>query len=110
MTGAVGTHPEGASLRVWVVPRAHATEVAGLHGGALRVRLAAPPVQGRANAALLEFLAGRLGLRQRDLRLVAGRRGRDKLVVIAGRTPEQVSAALELPGRPPGMAGAGPAR
>jgi uncharacterized protein (TIGR00251 family) len=95
VTGAVGEHPEGASLRVWVVPGAHATEVAGLHGGALRVRLAAPPVQGRANAALLEFLAGRLGLRPRDLRLAAGQRGRGKLVVIAGRTPEQVSAALQ---------------
>ena len=95
MTGAVGDHPEGASVRVWVVPGANATEVAGLHGGALRVRVAAPPVEGRANAALLEFLAGRLGLRLRDLRLAAGQRGRDKLVVIAGRTPEQVSAALQ---------------
>jgi uncharacterized protein (TIGR00251 family) len=95
VTGAVGEHPEGASVRVWVVPGANATEVAGLHDGALRVRLAAPPVEGRANAALLEFLAGRLGLRPRDLRLAAGRRGHDKLVVIAGRTPAQVSAALQ---------------
>jgi len=47
VTGAVADHPEGASVRVWVVPGANATEVAGLHGGALRVRLAAPPVQGR---------------------------------------------------------------
>jgi uncharacterized protein YggU (UPF0235/DUF167 family) len=56
--------------------------------------VAAPAVQGKANAALLAFLAGRLGLRPRDLRLAAGERGRDKLVVVAGRTPEQVEAAL----------------
>ncbi|HYY79425.1 MAG TPA: DUF167 domain-containing protein [Actinomycetes bacterium] len=76
------------------VPGARVTEVAGRQGSALRVRVAAPAVQGKANAALLAFLAGRLGLRPRDLRLAAGERGRDKLVVVAGRTPEQVEAAL----------------
>jgi uncharacterized protein YggU (UPF0235/DUF167 family) len=91
---AVRDHPEGASLRVRAVPGARATGVAGLHAGALRVRVAAPPAAGRANAALLAFLAGRLGLRPRDLRLAAGASGRDKLVVIRGRTPEQVRAAL----------------
>jgi uncharacterized protein len=76
------------------VPGARVTEVAGRHGDAVRVRLAAPAAEGKANAALLAFLAGRLGLRPRDLRLAAGERGRDKLVVVAGRTPEQVEAAL----------------
>jgi uncharacterized protein (TIGR00251 family) len=96
---AVRTHPEGTSLRVRAVPGARATGIAGLHGGALRVRVAAPPVDGKANAVLLVFLAGRLGLRPRDLRLAAGGSGRDKLVVIRGRTPEQVRAALAGPGR-----------
>jgi uncharacterized protein (TIGR00251 family) len=91
---AVRDHPEGASLRVRAVPGARATEVAGLHAGALRVRVAAPAVEGRANAALLAFLAGRLGLRPRDLRLAAGASARDKLVMIRGRTAEQVRAAL----------------
>jgi uncharacterized protein len=91
---ALRDHPEGASLRVRAAPGARATEVAGLHAGALRVRVAAPPVEGKANAALLAFLAGRLGLRPRDLRLAAGASARDKLVVIPGRTPEQVAAAL----------------
>ena len=99
---AVRDHPEGASLRVRAVPGARATEVAGLHAGALRVRVAAPPVEGTANAVLLAFLADTLGLRPRDLRLVAGASARDKLVVIRGRTPEQVRAALgPLPGRRP---------
>ena len=91
---AVRDHPEGASLRVRAVPGARATEVAGLHAGALRVRVAAPPVEGKANAALLAFLADMLGLRRRDLRLAAGASARDKLVVIRGRTPEQVRASL----------------
>ena len=91
---AVRDHQEGASLRVRAVPGARATEVAGLHAGAVRVRLAAPPVAGKANAALLAFLAGRLGLRPRDLRLAAGASARDKLVIIRGRTAEQVRAAL----------------
>jgi uncharacterized protein len=97
---AVRAHPEGACLRVRAVPGARATEVAGLHGGALRVRVAAPPVGGRANAALLGFLAARLGLRPRDLRLAAGGSGRDKLVVIPDRTPQQVRAALAGPAGP----------
>jgi len=64
--------------------------------------VAAPPVEGTANAVLLAFLADTLGLRPRDLRLVAGASARDKLVVIRGRTPEQVRAALgPLPGRRP---------
>ncbi len=96
--GPVGAHPEGAVLRVRVVPGASATGLAGELGGALRVRVAAPPVEGRANAALLAFLAGRLGLRPRDLRVEAGASGRDKLVVVRGRSPEQVDAALKEPG------------
>jgi uncharacterized protein len=79
---------------VRTVPGARVTEVAEWQDSALRMRVAAPAVQGKANAALLAFLAGRLGLRPRDLRLAAGERGRDKLVVVAGRTPEQVEAAL----------------
>ncbi len=92
----VAAHPEGTLLRVRVVPGARATGVAGELGGALRVRVAAPPVEGRANAALLAFLAGRLGLRPRELRVEAGAGSRDKLVVVRGRSPAQVSAALDL--------------
>jgi len=83
-------------LRVRVVPGSKATAVAGELGGALRVRVAAPPVEGRANAALLAFLAARLDLRPRELRVEAGARGRDKLVVVRGRSPAQVATALGL--------------
>jgi uncharacterized protein len=92
----VGPHPDGATLRVRVVPGARATALAGEHGGALRVRVAAPPVEGKANTALLAFLAGLLGLRARDLRIETGTAARDKLVVIRGRSIDQVHDALGL--------------
>ena len=94
----VRAHPEGAALVVRVVPGAARSALAGLGGGALRVRIAAPAVEGKANAALLAFLAGRLGLRARALRLAVGEHGREKVVVIRGRTPEEVWAALGLGG------------
>jgi uncharacterized protein YggU (UPF0235/DUF167 family) len=84
------------ALIVRAVPGAASSCLAGLAGGVLRVRVAAPAVEGKANAALRSFLAGRLGLRPRALRLAAGGRGREKLVVICGRTPEEVRVALGL--------------
>ena len=65
-----------------VVPNARRTEVAGLHDGALRIRLAAPPIEGRANDALLAWLAEELGLPKRGLELLSGQKGRRKQVVV----------------------------
>lgn len=65
-------------LDVSVAPNAKKTEVAGLHDGALRVRLAAPPVDGQANAALVKWLAQELGLPQRHIELIRGPSGRRK--------------------------------
>jgi uncharacterized protein YggU (UPF0235/DUF167 family) len=103
----VRAHPEGTALVVRVVPGGAHSGLAGLGGGALRVRVAAPAVEGKADVALLAFLAGRLGLRPRALRLAAGERGREKLVVIRGRTSEEVWAALGL-GEPAGCLGRRP--
>ena len=84
-------------MRVRVVAGASATRLAGLDGGLLRVRVAAPPVQGQANRALVSFLAAKLGLRPRAVRVVAGARGRDKLVLVEGLSPEAVGHALLPP-------------
>jgi uncharacterized protein (TIGR00251 family) len=67
-----------------VVPGASRDEIAGQHGEAIRVKLRAPPVDGRANAALVSFLAKRLGLRATDLQVITGATSRLKLVGIAG--------------------------
>ena len=58
----------------------------------LRARVAAPPVEGAANQALLRLLADELGVARRAVRLVAGAAGRQKLVVVEGMTPEDVLA------------------
>ena len=58
----------------------------------LRVRVTAPPIEGAANQALLRLLADELGVARRDVRLVAGAAGRQKLVVVDGMGSDQVSA------------------
>jgi hypothetical protein len=73
---------EGALLRVAVVPNARRTGADGLHDGALRVRLAAPPVEGRANARLLAWLADELGCARRAVRLQRGDHARRKAVEV----------------------------
>jgi uncharacterized protein (TIGR00251 family) len=71
-------------LSLKVVPGAPRDEIAGELGDAIRVKLRAPPVDGRANHALLSFLADRLDVHASALRLVAGDTGRRKIVAIAG--------------------------
>ena len=74
---------EACELHVQVVPNASRTVVAGLHDGALRVRLMAPPIEGRANAALLAWLARSLGLPRRAVQLLGGDTSRRKRVHLA---------------------------
>ncbi len=83
-----------AILPVRVTPRAGRTAVAGMRGDALLVRLAAAPVDGAANDALIAFLSKRLDVPKRDLTIVSGERGRDKRVAVAGLTPDQLRQKL----------------
>ena len=81
-------------LAVRVIPRARKTEIAGTREDALLVRLAAPPVEGAANEALIEFLADRLHVARRAVRIVSGERGRAKRVAVSGVTAQQILALL----------------
>ena len=81
---ALTTTPDGVVIAVRVVPRAGRTALDGVVEGALRVRLAASPVEGTANRALVEFLAGLLGVPQRDVTIARGERGRQKVVLVRG--------------------------
>ncbi|HSM35055.1 MAG TPA: DUF167 domain-containing protein [Longimicrobiales bacterium] len=81
-------------FRVRVVPRASRTEVAGEYAGALRVRLAAPPVDGKANAALIRFLSSALSVPRAEIRIVRGESSRSKTVEVDA-PPADVRRALE---------------
>jgi len=78
---------DGVLLQVSVMPNAKRTEVDGLHDGALRVRLAAPPIDGRANEALVAWLAKSLGVPKRDVELLRGESSRRKQVAVAVALP-----------------------
>jgi uncharacterized protein len=85
----------GVRFSVHVQPRASKTEVAGYHGTALKVRLQAPPVDGAANDALIEFLASALGVQKRRIRIVSGQSSREKTVDVDGVSPGSIVALAE---------------
>jgi len=93
---AVQDSPEGAVLTIHVQPKASKTEYAGLHGGALKFRVSAPPVEGAANEALCAYLAGLFGLPKKAVVVRSGHNSRKKRMVLAGVTAERVQAVLQI--------------
>jgi uncharacterized protein len=79
------------TLTLHVQPGAKRTDVAGLHGEALKIRLAAPPIEGRANEALLKFIAEAFGVPLRQVELKQGGQSRHKVVAITGSKIEPES-------------------
>ena len=77
-----------------VVPRASKNEIAGQVGDAIKVRLTAPPVEGKANEALIAFLAQELGLRKSQVEIVAGETSRNKVICVLGLSPAEVEERL----------------
>lgn len=86
--------PGAVVLEVLVQPRASRTRPVGEHGGRLKIQLAAPPVDGEANQALVEFLAETLGVRKGDVSIERGETGRRKTIRVAGAGADAVRAAL----------------
>ncbi|HXI29999.1 MAG TPA: DUF167 domain-containing protein [Vicinamibacterales bacterium] len=85
---------DGVELDVRVIPRARTTDIGGERDGALVVRLAAPPVEGAANDALIEFFSATLRVPRRAITIVSGARGRRKRIAIAGVTADAVRTLL----------------
>ena len=85
---------DGVTITLAVQPGAKTTEVVGLHGGALKVKVASPPVDGAANEALLDFLASALGRPRRAAELLRGAGSRQKVVLIRGVTLDEARARL----------------
>jgi uncharacterized protein (TIGR00251 family) len=79
---------------VHVQPRASRTEISGLHGDALKVRLAAPPVDGAANEELVDFFSSLFAVGRRAVRILAGTHSRSKIVEIEGINESAVHDAV----------------
>lgn len=86
----------GVRLSLQVQPRASRTELVGLHGTRLRVRLAAPPVDGAANEALIRFLAEILQVGRGAVTITAGLSSRQKTVEVEGLTVEEAAHRLQV--------------
>ena len=87
-------HSEGVLLIVKVVPRASKNEIAGLLGNALKIRLQAPPVEGKANKALVEFLADEMNVPKKQIEIRGGETGRNKQILVRGITEAEAKARL----------------
>jgi uncharacterized protein (TIGR00251 family) len=81
---------DGVELTVRVIPRASHTEISGERDGALVVRVAAPPVEGAANEALVAFFSKALRVPRGAIRILSGERGRNKRIAIASVTAEAI--------------------
>ncbi len=94
MTLLVTEGKEGCTFQVRAVPRSRRDEVVGLYGDALKIRLTAPPERGKANQALQEFLAGRLGVSLSDVEIISGHTSRRKRVRVRGVSADAIRALL----------------
>lgn len=81
-------------IPVRLTPRCARDAVAGWQDGVLRVRVTAPPVEGKANAALERLLAAALGVPKSAVAVISGRQSRDKIVAIAGMTEAEAMRRL----------------
>lgn len=84
MTGWYRRNGETLTLTLHVQPGAKRSEIVGLHGGALKIKLSAPPIEGRANGALLKFIAGLFAVPLRNTELKQGGQSRHKVVAVTG--------------------------
>lgn len=86
---------EGVEVGIYLQPRASKTEIVGLHGESLKIRIASPPVDGQANAELCRYLARHFGVPRQSVQLISGVSSRQKRVLIAERTLADISETLK---------------
>lgn len=91
---AINDHPLGATFQVRVQPRAARTAITGTVGEALKLSLSAPPLDGRANVALVDFFAEVFSMPRGAVQVVTGERSRNKVIRIAGRTASELQQML----------------
>ena len=86
---------DGVTFAVRVLPRSSRNEIVGESEGVLRIKLTAPPVEGAANKALIEFFSGKLKVAKSRISIVTGQSGRSKVVAVSGITREELIRKLE---------------
>lgn len=91
----IGEHQEGITLTVKVVPNSSRNSLGSDKQGRLVVRLAAPPVEGKANKELVKFLAKKFGVPQSAVRILQGKSSRDKVLLITGTDKKSVSESID---------------
>ncbi len=94
MSSCIKDRSGNVELCVYCQPRASNTEIVEWHNDALKVRLAAPPVEGQANIQLCNFISQYLGVARQDVRILSGKNARKKRVLIKGMTVQGVQARL----------------
>lgn len=86
----------GVTFSIQVIPRASKCEISGVTGDALKIRLTAPPVEGKANEECLRFLSARLDLARNRLSIVGGQTSRKKVIQVSGMKPHELEALLTI--------------
>ena len=86
----------GVTIRVYVAPKSSSNKIVGVHNGAVKVALTAPPVEGAANKALVGFMAKTLGVPRGAVRLLSGESSRNKVVQVVGIGPQDALRKLDL--------------
>ena len=85
---------KNAVITLHIVPRSSRTEICGEHGDALKIKLQAPPVEGKANKALIEFLSDKLDTPRNSISILSGDTGRNKRIIISGIKTETITRIL----------------
>jgi uncharacterized protein (TIGR00251 family) len=85
---------QGVDIRVKVVPGSSKTQISGILGEMLKIKIAAPPEKGKANQSLIAFLAKKLGVRKNDIEIVTGKTNPVKILRISGIDPVVVKSLL----------------
>lgn len=86
----------GVRLHLFIQPKSSKNEAVGLHNGLLKIKITAPPVDGKANEGLIEFLSDYFDIPKRDIVLVRGDTGRTKTVELLGLSEQLVKEKLKI--------------
>lgn len=85
---------KGAVLEIRLLPRSSRCEVAGVQDGALKVKITAPPVEGRANEECIRFLSDLLRTRKSAISIIAGEKSKNKKILVSGMTAQEIEKVI----------------